>query len=236
MDPPKTPLNVIANFSEAVSGSLHATINLCFYGYDELNIPYYQFRGTPYVTGLIQSATSSWNMEVGGTSMLDTGHTLEKQVSDAATNASEVVTQLTALTRYFHDAFDPKKVAIILSKTDLRDLKKTRNMIGLLYGGKGQLSYDLIDPHSENGVNMVKAREVGYGEAIGCPAAMPPSAECRSYLERECQVANVPIIMLSDFAQTTIRHFKRLVVERLGQIPEEQRHLYIHADDLKILQ
>ena len=42
--------------------------------------------------------------------------------------------------------------------------------------------------------------------------------------------------MLSDFAQTTIQHFNKLVVERLRQIPEGQRHLYVHENDLKILQ
>lgn len=161
------------------------------------------------------------------------GYSVKSLVGAGIATGAEVTTQLRAV---FGEEFRPI-MTVMISKVRLADVENARRGVGLtkkrLGSHEGGAEYSLLD-NSPQGLNRERLKELGLGDALGCPASMKVSQETKEFLkERGVDVSS--ITMLEDFATMTADEFDHYVGEWYRGLSAPQRKLFVESETRRVI-
>jgi hypothetical protein len=139
---------------------------------------------------------------------------------------AEITGQLAGL---FGDDFSPS-LTTRLARVYIRNTEEIQEGLGLVLDNP---TYDLLDA-SPVGLNSDTLKSWGWGEAVGCPAALPPTEKTKDFL-RARGVKDPIQPMLYDFSRMFNGEFNRTVRTWFNGLNEGDRTRFVHHEDLRIL-
>lgn len=155
-------------------------------------------------------------------------YSVHRTVEAGAETGSTVVPQIDAI---FGDSL--KTVyPLILAKVELRHNQRVQSQVGLRTVDNGRIlepDFNLLDP--KHGINRQQLSKFGYGEAVGCPVAMPVTPRTKEFLRDECNTIPTSPTMLEDFAKVVhedmavkVRSWYSLLAPDLAKEVVDQRN------------
>lgn len=145
---------------------------------------YLPYINHPFVTELIQTTNHlAKKLTPSRISQNEIEQPCHRVIVGGQRTASEILPHLGLIMEEEMRAVMP----LMLSKVSFSSISELQEGIGLvsLLTDTADIDPFLLDFESETGLNHDRLRELGYGSAIGCPASIPPSRECKSFLHEE---------------------------------------------------
>lgn len=150
--------------------------------------------------------------------------------------------QFAAIEGVMGEGFDALLASKTISKVDLMHISSELRRAGARYIQSNDQEevvnkpkYDLLQRGTRAGLNMDELRELGHGEAFGCPAGRKPSKECIAYLQNDCGIVQVKRTVIDELAEMTRESFQREVVEWYGSLNPDQQKEYVDRFDRALL-
>ncbi len=141
---------------------------------------------------------------------------------------SEAAGSLVAMRNVFQK-YDLAKAALIISKVTIDHVSDVRS--GLTSKGE----YHAFDHNAQtkHHLDLDQLKSYGLGKALGCPAGLLPSQECKAYLQKKGVTREGS--MLEDFAKQVGERFHRDVEIWFGKLNGVDQEKFIDPELLKLL-